>query len=147
MMVLGAAVLSLTYINLLVLFLLGPYDVSNKYYPILVAFRYISRNQFFENLEALLLAMWVIGNFVKIGTMYYSSVLGIAQFAKLSEYRIITLPVGLLILILSIWDIPGVIQLGNQLRVVSPFELVSTYFLLPLLLLIIWMLKPKHKKV
>ncbi|MDQ0191677.1 hypothetical protein J2T20_000013 [Paenibacillus wynnii] len=147
MIVLGSVVLSLTYINLLILFLLGPYDVSNKYYPILVAFRYIGRNQFFENLEALLLAMWVIGNFVKIGTMYYSSVLAIAQFAKLSEYRIITLPVGLLILILSVWDIPGGIQLGYQLRVVAPFEVYSTYFLLPLLLLIIWMLKPKPKKV
>jgi len=35
---------------------------GNKSYPILVAFRYINISNFFENMEALLLAIWVVGN-------------------------------------------------------------------------------------
>jgi len=137
LIVLGSAMVSLTYIYLLVLFLLGPHDISNKNYPILVAFRYISRNQFFENLEALLLAMWVIGNFIKTSAMFYCSVLAIAHLTKLSSYRMIIIPVGILIVILGLWDIPGGIQLGYQLREITPFEIFSAYLLLPLILFII----------
>nr|WP_281173028.1 endospore germination permease [Cohnella panacarvi] len=70
---LTAVILSLLYIDFIALLLLGP-DLSNKIYPVLVAFRYISLADFFENLEAMLLAIWVVGNFVKISVFLYVAV-------------------------------------------------------------------------
>ncbi|HTG70740.1 MAG TPA: endospore germination permease [Candidatus Udaeobacter sp.] len=131
-----AIVLSMAYVNLIVLFLFGP-DTKDKSYPVLVAFRYISAAGFFENLEALLLAMWVVGNFVKISVFFYAAVLSLAQTLHLSEYRPIVFPMGILAILFSLWDLPDSSRLGTHLRYIAPFEIPAVLTLIPLLLLLI----------
>lgn len=135
-LVLGAVVLSLTYVNLIMLFLFGS-DTGNKSYPVLVAFRYISAANFFENLEALLLAMWIVGNFVKISVFLYASVLSFAQTMHLSEYRPIVFPIGILVLVFSFWDLPSTSRFGIYLMYAVPFLIPIVLTLIPLLLLFI----------
>lgn len=137
-----AVVLSLTYVNLLILFLLGP-DTGIKIYPILVAFRYISIGNFLENLESLLLAMWVIGNFVKIGGFYYMTTLSLGQCFQLSDCKPFVFPLGILIVVFSLWDLPSFPVLGAMHRFVTPFEIPAVLTLLPLLLLILAVLRKR----
>lgn len=131
-----AVIMSLTYVNLISLFLFGP-DTGNKNYPILIAFRYIKIADFFENLESMLLAMWVVGNFVKIAAFYYAAVLSFAQCFKLSAYRPVVFPMGILIVVISLWDLPSYTKLAFFLKNVSPFEIPVIMTLIPLLLLIV----------
>lgn len=133
---LSAMVVTMVYVDLISLFSLGP-DTSNKVYPVLIAIRYITVANFFENLESLLLAMWVVGNFIKISVFYYVAVLSIAQCLKLSDYRPFVFPIGLFILVCSFWDIPSYSDLGVFLKLVSPFYLPFFYVLTPLFLLIV----------
>lgn len=128
-------VLFLTYSNLIVLFLLGP-DLGNKIYPLLVAFRYIRVGNFFENLESLLLAMWVVGNFLQIGIFFYASVLSFAQSFQLSDYRPVVFPIAILSLIIGLWDLPNFATFGSLVRTVVPFHILSIHMLIPLILLI-----------
>ncbi|MBY0011226.1 GerAB/ArcD/ProY family transporter [Paenibacillus typhae] len=129
-------VLSMTFVNLITLFLLGP-DISNKIYPVLIAFRYISLANFFENLESLLLAMWVVGNFVKICVFLYAAVFSFTQTLKLSDYRPFVFSFGILTILFSLWDLPNFSALGAVLTYVTPFEIPLVFTLMPLILLII----------
>lgn len=135
-MALVAIVLSMVYVNLIALFLFGS-DMSDKSYPILIAFRYISAAGFFENLESLLLAMWVVGNFVKICVFLYAAVISLAQTLQLTEYRPIVFPLGILAIVFSLWDLPNFSRLGTHFRYTAPFEIPAVLTVIPLLLLFI----------
>lgn len=137
-----AVIVSMTYVNLITLFLLGP-DTGNKIYPILIAFRYISFSNFFENMEALLLAMWVVGNFIKIGVYFYAAVLSFGQCLQLSDYRFVVFPLGILTVILSLWGLPSFPSLGFYLKNIAPFEIAVILALIPLLLLIVALLRKR----
>jgi spore germination protein KB len=139
-----AVIISMIYVNLITLFLLGPYT-GNKIYPILVAFRYISFADFLSNLEALLLAMWIVGNFVKISVFYYVASLSFGQTFKLTDYRPVVFLIGIFIVIFSLWDLPNFTVLGIYLRNVAPFELTLFLALIPLFLLFVAIVrKPKE---
>ncbi|MDQ0194277.1 GerAB/ArcD/ProY family transporter [Paenibacillus wynnii] len=133
---LGAIVLSIIYMNLITLLLLGS-DTANKTYPILVVFRYISLAGIFENLESLLLAMWIVGNFIKISLFLYVASISFAQTLRLSDYRPSVFPLGILVIVFSLWDIPNFSKLGEHLRYVAPFEIPLVMVLIPVLILII----------
>jgi len=134
--------LSLTYVNLLSLFLLGP-DTGNKIYPILVAFRYISIGNIFENMEALLLAMWIVGNFIKISAFLYVAVHSLRQWLHLSDDRHITFPLGILVVVLGIWDLPDSSKIGENLKL-GLILIPSCLALIPLILLIIAVLRKQR---
>ncbi|MBY0011227.1 GerAB/ArcD/ProY family transporter [Paenibacillus typhae] len=134
--VLGAIVLSMVFVSLIILFLLGS-DTVDKTYPVLVAFRYINTGDFLENLEALLLAMWIVGSFVKISVFLYVAVLSFAQTLRLSDYRPFVFPLGFLAILFSLWDLPSYVRLGTHFRYAAPFEIPAVLLLIPMLLLII----------
>lgn len=137
-----AITFSMVYVNLIVLFLLGP-DTSNKIYPLLIAFRYISITNFFQNLESLLLAMWVFGNFVKIAVFYYATVISFSQCLNLPNYRPFVFPIGILVMMFSLWDFPTSASLTEFLKDVGPFFLPSVLVLFPVLLLIVAIVRNK----
>ena len=65
-----AVILTLVVSNLATLLLLG--DLTGSYtYPFLILARYINLAEFFTHLEALFMAIWVLGAFVKICVFYY----------------------------------------------------------------------------
>ncbi|QKS44657.1 endospore germination permease [Paenibacillus cellulosilyticus] len=136
---LGVIGISMMLINLVVLMLLGP-DTSNKMYPVLVAFRYMSVGGFFENLEALLLAMWVLGNLVKQSVCLYATVITFSQCFGVSDFRSFAFPIAILAAVFGLWDLPNIAALHTLIQKVSVFETPLFTIVIPLLLLLIaWM--------
>lgn len=136
---LGMIGISMLLIDLVVLFLLGP-DTSNKTYPVLVAFRYMSVGGFFENLEAMLLAMWVMGNLVKQSVVLYATVISFSQSFGISDFRSLAFPIAILAAVFSIWDLPNTAALQRLIEKISVFEIPLFMIAIPLLLLLIaWM--------
>ncbi|MBB3111741.1 spore germination protein KB [Paenibacillus phyllosphaerae] len=142
MFTLTAVVVTGTYINLLCLMLLGP-DTSVKIYPVHVLFRYVSFANFFENMEALLLVMWVVGCFIRVAVFYYVASVSLAQWLNLENYRSFVFPLGLLIVVFSLWDFPDVSAMGVFFRTAYPFEQLLTGLVIPLFLLLIALLRRK----
>ena len=87
---------TLVIVNLTVLFVLGP-TIASKEFPLMNATRYISLAEFFENLEAIAMAVWIVGAFVKISVVFYAVTLGTAQWLNLSDYRPCQLPIWVLL--------------------------------------------------
>lgn len=130
-----AIMASMIFVNLFALFLFGP-DTGNKTFVIFSAFRDISVGDFFENLEALLLVMWVAGSFVKLSMFLYAAVLSFGQCFGLSDTRSFVFPLGILSVLFSVWGIPDFTHLGEYLRLIGPFQLPMYLLVIPLLLLL-----------
>ncbi|QRG65082.1 GerAB/ArcD/ProY family transporter [Brevibacillus choshinensis] len=134
----------LTMINLFILFVLGK-QVGDFLFPVMVAFRYISVAEFFENMESLIMAIWILGMFVKISVFYYVTVMGAGQWMRASEYRYLVLPFGLLIGLFSFWSYPD-FDTGLQFDMYAfPFYGPSILTVLPLLLLLVGSLRKRQQ--
>ena len=70
MMTVFAVTMTLVVVNLIVLFVLGS-TTASRVYPLMKVARYISIADFFEHLESVAMAVWVVGAFVKISVFYY----------------------------------------------------------------------------
>jgi len=133
-------------VNLFSLFVLGK-QVGDFLFPVNAVFRYISVADFFENPESLVMAIWILGMFVKISVFYYAVVLGASQWLGVSDYRPLALPFGFLIGIFSFWSIPN-IDVGIFFDIFT-FPLYSPLIqtLLPLLLLLVGTWRKRRQTV
>lgn len=140
-----AAMFILTFGNIVTIFLYGE-SVSTYTYPVFFAFRYISVAGFFEHLESVVIALWVLGAFIKISVFYYVLALGSAQWLQLSDYRPLIFPFGLLVILFGIWASPNGQEMGHFLGTIVPFYIPSIMTLIPMLLLLITVMQKKEKK-
>jgi spore germination protein KB len=135
-----AAMIGLTYINLMILFLFGE-QVSEMLYPVLTASRYISIGGFMENFESVLMAVWILGNFVKISMFYYAVSIGLAQWLRLTDLKPIVIPIGILTVLCSYWSFPNFQHASDFLKLAFPIYGTIVQTAIPSLLLLIAFLR------
>jgi spore germination protein KB len=143
-----AVMLTLSLVNIAILFVLG--GITDHFaYPVASAVRYISIADFLEHIEAFLTALWVVGVFLKISVFYYALVLGTAQWLNLSDYRPIVFPMGFLMLLFAVWSAPNLMELTRFLGGSSLFYRFTIQTGLPLLLLFIakWRKRTNNQKL
>ncbi|MBS4202101.1 endospore germination permease [Bacillus sp. FJAT-49732] len=136
---------TLVMVNLTVLFVLG-ITTASKIYPLMNVGRYISYADFFENLESVIMAVWIVGAFIKISVFYYAIVLGTAQWLNLSDYKPIIWPIGILLVEFSFWSIPNAMEFSVTEIVAFPPNAIFIQTILPLILLIIALFRNRKKK-
>lgn len=141
----SAVMLTMVVTNLVILFLFS-YEASNMLYPVVTAAKYISIADFFENLESIVMAMWILGSFVKISVFFYATVLGAAQWASLSDYRPIVFPIGFLVVLFGFWSMPNFIELNQSDVQYFVFAGPLMQTILPLLLLLLAMLRKRKER-
>ena len=110
MMTVFAVMMTLVVVNLIVLFVLGT-TIPTRVYPLMQIARYISIADFFEHLESVVMAIWIVGAFVKISVFYYVAALSTAQWLNLSDYRSVVWPLGILMIEFSFWSLPNTMDL------------------------------------
>lgn len=131
--------------NLATLLLFGGIT-GNFVYPVMEAAKYISFADFFENLEAIVMAIWIGGMFIKLGLYHYVLVLNTAQWLNLSDYKRLALPFGLLITILGVWIAPNLQEMAHNLEVSFPFLSATFFIVIPVALLLIALFRNRNKK-
>ncbi|RBW70195.1 spore gernimation protein [Bacillus taeanensis] len=146
--VVSALVVLLTMVvtNLITLFVLG--EATGSFYsPVMTAVKYISIADFLSHLEALVMAIWIAGAFIKICVFYYVVVLGTAQWLNFSDYRPIVFPLGFLMVLLAAWQFPTTAAYFSYNRTVDPFLNPIIQTSIPMfLLLVAYIRKGKHQK-
>ncbi|MFJ7508815.1 endospore germination permease [Peribacillus simplex] len=145
MMSVSVVMMTLIVVNLTVLFVLGS-TTSTKLYPLMSVSRYISLADFFEHVESAAMAVWIVGAFVKISVFYYASALGTAQLLNLSDYRPIVWPIGILIVIFSLWSLPSSVDVSRNDINVFPLQGILMQTIIPLLLLVIAVVRKRNRK-
>jgi len=118
--------------------------IGNMIYPVLNTARVINIAQFIERPEPLIMAIWVTGGLLKISIYYYVTVLGCAQWLALKDYRPLVLPVGAILVALSIILFENILELIHFLAYVwPPYALLTFEFGIPLTLLIIALVRKR----
>ncbi|AZV42408.1 GerAB/ArcD/ProY family transporter [Peribacillus asahii] len=145
MMTVFVVTMTLVLINLIVLFVLGP-ATSFKVYPLMSVARYISLADFFEHLESFIMAVWIVGAFIKLSVFYYAAALGTAQWLNLSDYRPVVWPVGILILEFSFWSLPNTMGLERYLVGTFPVFALLIQTIIPLFLLMIAVIRKRKRQ-
>jgi len=138
------AMLALTLINLSTFLVLGE-DVSDLNYPFYSAIQMISFADFFENIDLVVMAIWVTGAFIKISVFFYALALGTAQWLHLDDYRPLVLPFGFLLVVLSFWTAPNFSQLSANLQTFAGFQTTAIFMLIPLFLWLVARLRTGKK--
>jgi spore germination protein KB len=133
----------ITVITLLAILVLGA-DVTARlnYSPYMLAQR-IDIGNFIQRIEIVAGAFIFISLFIKTAICYYSMVLGFAQTLRLKNYKLLTLPLGFIVLVFSITFFPNIIyfQTFNG-KTWTPITLVYGV-IFPLLLLSVDLIKSK----
>lgn len=136
-----AAILILAIFLLLAIVLaiatFGAEQVARIQFPTYAVARYISLGNIIERMESLMMLTWVAGVFLKISFYYYITVLAIAQWLKLRDYRPLVFPVGTILATLSILAFDNNPHLISFLgKVWGPYS-IPIELMVPLILLII----------
>jgi len=97
--------------------------------------RYISLAEFFTHVSSLFMAIWVLGAFVKICVFFYVTVLGAAQWMNLSDYRPIVFPIGLLLVLFSIWVAPNYQELTHAISMSVTLSTLTMFVYVPVVLI------------
>lgn len=137
-----AVMVSMVLCGIISLLLLG--DIVSSYsYPVMLAARYISLADFLEHLEAMAMAVWVLGMFVKISLVYYVLVLMIGQWLELPSYRSIVFAVGYVSVVYSKWVASSREELNHMLSTSFVFFYITIQLVIPVLLLMVALMRNK----
>ncbi|MFZ5645101.1 MAG: GerAB/ArcD/ProY family transporter [Bacillota bacterium] len=112
-------------------------------FPNMVATRQISIAELIERVEPLAVFIWVSGGVMKVSILYYCTVLAMAQWLNLKEYKALVLPAGVLMTVLSVVLWENFLELTGQITKILPPIFLSIEFGLPLLLLMTAYLRGK----
>lgn len=138
------AMLALFAINLSTLLVLGG-EVAYIAYPFYTAIQMISFADFFENLDSVVIAIWVAGAFIKISVFYFALAVGTAQWLHLDDYRTVVFPLGLLMVVFSFWTAPNLSELSSNIGKIAGFQTTLVFTCIPLLLIIIAYLRARRR--
>ncbi|WP_143765036.1 GerAB/ArcD/ProY family transporter [Paenibacillus odorifer] len=130
---LGGIIIFLTVtISILVL---GPDLTTRDIYPSYNIARRISVGGFFERVEAMIALLWMLTLFIEVTLYFYAFVLGLSQLFKLKEYRVLTLPTGLILVTLAPLIAPNYTYYNKVFDNYWVYYVITFGLFLPLVLL------------
>lgn len=124
---------------------LGPNLMETKYYPTYNLAQKIMIGNFLERLEAILAFLWIITVFYKTLLLYFSLTTGIAQLLHLKESRMLTIPLGMLILVGTIVSTPNITVYNEIIFYYYPWFDMVFCVALPVLFLMVLLVTGKKK--
>ncbi|WCN38282.1 GerAB/ArcD/ProY family transporter [Aneurinibacillus uraniidurans] len=136
----GFVLFILTFLSVLVL---GPTATAGNAYPSYLLAKKINIANFITRIEAIMAIMWFITIFFKLSLAFYASILGLAQLVKLKEYRILTLPFSMILIVASLVLVPNTPYLIEFNESIWWLYSATYGLVFPTLLLVVAMLRKK----
>lgn len=135
-----AAVGAALQVGVLSIALFGPGVTANMTFPALEMVRQIRLGELITHLDALMMMIWVGGIYLKLASIYYVTVLGLAQWLGLRDYRPLVVPLGVCMAAFPLLAFHSIEDYTAVLTRTFPGDSFAHEVLLPLLLLLaaIW---------
>lgn len=132
------------FIAVTIVAVLGPYIPPASNYQFYSILRLIRIGGFIERIEPIFLLSWAGSSFLVVSIFYYTALASIKEFFNLRTYRPAIIPVGTLIIYLSIKLFPSYMDLRSFFSL-ERFGLIAlpVEFGIPLLILIVGYLRGK----
>lgn len=135
--------LMLILITIYTILVLGADFAARNLYPSYALAKQINIANFFTRIEAVVAGIWFLSIFFKLTICFYVSSLGLAQILNLKEYRPLTIPLGMILLVLSIIISPNMTEFQEfTTKYTLPLSLPFGLFL-PMLILVVAVIRGK----
>ncbi|MCZ8514016.1 endospore germination permease [Paenibacillus filicis] len=121
-------------ITLLTILVLGSDATSRHAFPSYVLARKISLGNFVERIESIMAGMWFFSIYFKTTLYFYACVVGLAHMLKLKDYRPLTLPMGMILVVYSLVVYPNAVYMAQWDSTVFIPYVLSFGLLIPLFL-------------
>ncbi|WP_223553068.1 MULTISPECIES: GerAB/ArcD/ProY family transporter [Lysinibacillus] len=139
----GIVIIVITFLCVTVL---GSEKTAGEIYPSYELTKRINIGNFIQRIEGLMASLWVITLYFKTTLYFYASVLGMAQILNLKDYRPLTLPLGMIAVVLSLVIYPNIIYQKHFDDTTGNSLTLSIGLFLPLLLVVIYAIRKRMKK-
>lgn len=139
----------LTLIVTLSILVLSAEITLRNLYPSYALAKMINIGDFIQRIEIIMAGIWFISIFFNLVLCFYASALGLAQVLNVQDYRILTFPLGMIMLVISILAYPNTAYYFSFFpKIWLPYAFTFSFFI-PLLLLILSSIRrrrlQKHK--
>lgn len=138
--------ITLTFAIMICILVLGSTVTANLRFPLFTVTKEINVGTVFSRVEALIVIVWIVTNFISTFIFLYAGIKGLSQLLKLKDYKTLVLPICLIVAVYSgfIYDsVPYEIRWDNLVWTPVAF---AFGFVLPLLLLIGSLIRKKVGK-
>jgi spore germination protein KB len=136
----GAVILTITIFCIMVL---STDITSHSMYPVYTLAKKISIGDTIERVEAVIAGLWFITIFIRTAVYFYAATLGLSQVLGLKDYRPITLPMGMLVVAISLIVYPDASYEIMWDTEVWPIYALVHGLCLPLLVLVTGLIRSK----
>ncbi|NQX69245.1 endospore germination permease [Paenibacillus alba] len=128
------------------IFVLGEYLTAHRFYSSFALAQRINIANFFQRLETIIAFLWIITTYVKTTLYFYVLNVGLAQFLKLKEYKMLTVPTSMICYALIFISIPNASFFNAVLAKVWAFYNITICMIIPLLLVGIYFIRNNKLK-
>ncbi|HWI50498.1 MAG TPA: endospore germination permease [Rummeliibacillus sp.] len=139
----GIVIIVITFLSITVL---GTEKTTGEIYPSYELTKRINIGNFIQRIEGLMASLWVITLYFKSTLYFYASVLGLAQILNMKDYRPLTLPLGMIAVVLSLVIYPNVMYQKHFDDTTGNSLTLSIGLFLPLLLVVVHAIRKRTKK-
>lgn len=129
----GGIILIIT--TVLSILVLGTDFTARNLYPSYSLAKQINVGNFLQRVEAILAVIWLVSIFFKMAVCYYAIAFGLAQTLQLKDYRPLTLPLGMIMVVLSIVVYENIVNFLEFTPKIWSVYAMTYMLVLPLLLL------------
>lgn len=139
----GFVVLLISTRNLMVL---GAETAGAVYFPSYTAISRINIGNFLQRLEISVTTVFILSGFIKISICLLAAAKGVTKLFGLKDYRLLVLPVGLLMINLSALLYDSIMEMFEWAQEIWPYYAFPFQVILPLLILVAVEIKSRLQK-
>ncbi|MFB9760568.1 GerAB/ArcD/ProY family transporter [Ectobacillus funiculus] len=122
--------------------------VERSVFPLLSTIRVVNLMEFLQRLDVIVVYTLLITVFFKASIFFYSAVIGIVDLFKLKNHQQIVLPVGIILIFLSIVIASDFAEHLEEGFVITGYYLhIPFLMIIPLLMLLVAIIRNRFKKV
>lgn len=115
-------------------------------FPGYYIFRLIRVGEFIERIDPVLMSMFLMGSFIKIGVCFYAFVLGLAQLLGLKDYKPLIMPSSVIMVVIGLLAYDNTFEIFNFATNIYPVYAFPFQVVLPILMLILARFRNKEAK-
>jgi spore germination protein KB len=138
----GAVVVFIALRNIMVL---GPLTIKAVYFPSYSAISRVNIGDFLQRIEIAVTIIFILSGFIKIALCLLAATRGLARVLGFDDYRILVMPVGLLMVNLAYTIYKDIGEMFDWAFKVWPYYAFPFQVILPLLIWVFIELKQKAK--
>ncbi|MFD1736485.1 endospore germination permease [Bacillus salitolerans] len=128
------------------IYVLGPDFTARNAFPVYILGKKVAIGEFLQRIEIVIAIMWFLSILFKLAIAFYSLVLGTSQILGLKDYRPLTLPYAVLLVISTIIMIPNSIFLTEFDQKAQGPYIFFICVIIPLIVFIALMRKERLNK-